>query len=73
MRGQRFHRCVPGRQSHEYEQEMRFMEKEHADVLAAIGEKKEIDSTIEENFTKALGQFRDIYLLRGASGDPTRR
>ncbi len=45
-----------------YEQEMlKFVEEKHADVLADIKEKKQIDTSIEEKLTKALNQFKDQF------------
>jgi F-type H+-transporting ATPase subunit alpha len=45
-----------------YEQEMlAYMDKEHADVLAAIRDKKEIDASTEAALTKALNQFKEIF------------
>jgi F-type H+-transporting ATPase subunit alpha len=45
-----------------YEQEMlSYMEKEHADILAAIKSKNEIDATIEANLNKALTQFAETF------------
>jgi F-type H+/Na+-transporting ATPase subunit alpha len=45
-----------------YEQEMlAYMDKEHGDVLAAIRNKKEIDSATEANLNKALNQFKEIF------------
>src|SRR5512136_449780 len=45
-----------------YEQEMlAYMDKEHGDVLAAIRNKKEIDSATEASLNKALNQFKEIF------------
>jgi F-type H+/Na+-transporting ATPase subunit alpha len=45
-----------------YEQEMlAHMEKEHRDLLASIGAKKEIDATIEASLNQALNQFKEIF------------
>jgi len=45
-----------------YEQEMlAHMEGAHADILGAIGEKREIDATIEASLGKALAEFKEKF------------
>ncbi len=45
-----------------YEADMlAYMEKEHRDILHAIGEKKEIDAGLEASLNKALTQFKELF------------
>ncbi|MGA3173165.1 MAG: F0F1 ATP synthase subunit alpha [Syntrophorhabdales bacterium] len=45
-----------------YEEEMlAYMEKEHADILAAVRDKKEIDANIEGSLNKALASFKERF------------
>jgi F-type H+-transporting ATPase subunit alpha len=45
-----------------YEQEMlNYVEKNHADILSDIREKKQLDSSIEDKLSTALGNFRDQF------------
>jgi F-type H+-transporting ATPase subunit alpha len=45
-----------------YEQEMLdYVEKNHADILSDIREKKQLDSSIEDKLSTALGNFRDQF------------
>jgi F-type H+-transporting ATPase subunit alpha len=45
-----------------YEQEMLdYVEKNHADILSDIQEKKQLDSSIEDKLSTALGNFRDQF------------
>jgi F0F1-type ATP synthase alpha subunit len=38
-----------------------YMEKEHPDILAAVRDKKEIDTAIEANLNKALAAFKEKF------------
>jgi F-type H+-transporting ATPase subunit alpha len=45
-----------------YEQEMlNYVEKNHDDILSDIREKKQLDSSIEDKLSTALGNFRDQF------------
>ncbi len=45
-----------------YEQEMLpYMEKEHADILAAVRDKQQIDAAIEASLNKALTAFKEKF------------
>jgi F-type H+-transporting ATPase subunit alpha len=45
-----------------YEQEMlNYVEKNHADILSDIREKKQLDHNIEDKLSTALGNFRDQF------------
>jgi F-type H+-transporting ATPase subunit alpha len=46
-----------------YEQEMlNYVEKNHADILSDIREKKQLDHNIEDKLSTALGNFRDQFV-----------
>ncbi len=46
-----------------YEQEMlSYVESKHADILADIKEKKQLDSAIEDKLTAALNNFKDQFV-----------
>ncbi len=45
-----------------YEQEMlKFVEEKHADLIAEIKEKKQIDTSVEDKLNNVLEQFRDKF------------
>jgi len=47
-----------------YEQEMlSYVESKHADILADIKEKKQLDSAIEDKLTAALNNFKDQFVF----------
>jgi F-type H+-transporting ATPase subunit alpha len=55
---------VPVSEVGRYEEELlRFMRDEHADLLAAIGEKKELSGEIEEKLNSAINSFTRAFAI----------